>query len=195
MGIAKSKKFEALPIPDFPPLEPTRIEPDLLAGWLKNPDHANTPNFLVVDARDDDFPGGNIKGARNILRDVWLADEDEPDEVAELDRVIEEITGHEIVIFHCMHSIGRGPFSAQKLQEILQDEQPDSNLKIAILNGGWEFWSEEFVGDSDLVENEDVDVASKSKQSADTRFADHAQQVKAFKKNTKEKWKNNGLDG
>lgn len=70
-----------------------------------------------------------------------------------------------------------------------------SFIFFACFQGGWEFWSEEFVGDSDLVENEDVDVASKSKQSADTRFADHAQQVKAFKKNTKEKWKNNGLDG
>jgi rhodanese-related sulfurtransferase len=61
-------------------------------------------DYLIVDVRDDDFRGGNIKGAHNAPSSTFHAD---------VDDLVEQTKDTPIVVFHCMLSQQRGPKAAR----------------------------------------------------------------------------------
>ena len=61
------------------------------------------PDFVVVDVRDDDFIGGNIKGAVNIPSKDFLMD---------VDALVRQTKEVPLVIFHCALSQVRWVFQA-----------------------------------------------------------------------------------
>ena len=88
---------------------PSRCTASELADHLK--DDCTKQRWLVVDVRDDDYIGGNIVGA--VRRSVNLFEDDD-----DVDEFVQKVLSYqpvpERVIFHCMLSQQRGPFSARR---------------------------------------------------------------------------------
>jgi hypothetical protein len=61
-------------------------------------------DYLIVDVRDDDFRGGNIRGAHNSPSATFHAD---------VDRLVQDTKDTPVVVFHCMLSQQRGPKAAR----------------------------------------------------------------------------------
>ena len=61
-------------------------------------------DYIVIDVRDDDYRGGNIKGARNSPSALFHANVDE---------LVKSTKDVPTVVFHCMLSQQRGPKAAQ----------------------------------------------------------------------------------
>jgi rhodanese-related sulfurtransferase len=57
-----------------------------------------------VDVRDDDFRGGNIRGAQNSPSSTFHTD---------VDKLVQETKETPIIVFHCMLSQQRGPKAAR----------------------------------------------------------------------------------
>eukprot|EP00955_Chlamydomonas_euryale_P087003 364262-Chlamydomonas_euryale.AAC.19 len=72
------------------------IEATGLAALLRGPDAATA---LVIDVRDEDFEGGHVRGAVNILSDRFY-------EETSLDAIIEQCLTANVtkVVVHCMFS-------------------------------------------------------------------------------------------
>lgn len=64
------------------------ISPQELEALIKG----ETEDYLVVDVRDDDYRGGNIKGALNIPSEKFML---------ELHRLIDDTQSVSKIIFHC----------------------------------------------------------------------------------------------
>jgi len=61
-------------------------------------------DFVVVDVRDDDYAGGNIKGSLNRPSRDFLTN---------VDSLVKETKDVPLVIFHCALSQARGPKAAR----------------------------------------------------------------------------------
>ena len=61
-------------------------------------------DYAVVDVRDDDYHGGNIKGAHNSPASVFLA---------KVDDLVKQTQDVPLVVFHCALSQVRGPKAAR----------------------------------------------------------------------------------
>ncbi|KAH7914304.1 Rhodanese-like domain-containing protein [Hygrophoropsis aurantiaca] len=125
-----------------------------LAEIIKS-DKLPNKDYLVIDVRDDDWIGGNIKGSRNIPSLTFSAT------VGEL---VTEVKDIPTIIFHCALSQLRGPKAAQiyererlSITVTPSDEEgltfPDQ--KIYVLRGGFVQFQEQFRHDPALVENWD----------------------------------------
>ena len=123
------------------------LSPDELESRLL--DHDKSGSVLVVDVRDDDAVGGNIKGALHL----W----DSSDwENVSMPRLITEIATRkpDLVVFHCMESLRRGPRCAKRLFTYLQiNERLDKHPDIRILTGGADRWIRKHYKNPALVEN------------------------------------------
>lgn len=67
------------------------ISPQQLEALIKSKSH----DFLVVDVRDDDYRGGNIKGGINIPSEQFLR---------KLHKLIDDTRHLSKIIFHCAYS-------------------------------------------------------------------------------------------
>ncbi|KAK4047674.1 Cdc25 phosphatase Ibp1 [Microbotryomycetes sp. JL221] len=137
-------------------------------------DHSK-PNVqvVVVDVRDEDFKGGNIKGAINKPSQSWT-----DDTAIELVQQLEQVPN---VVFHCalshaqaleqsqnlttnqptaeqMKSFAPNPFQQSQYTGIesittppKQDHRPQQN--VFVLRDGFEGWVDKYGNDSNLVEN------------------------------------------
>ncbi|KAJ2761807.1 Cdc25 phosphatase Ibp1 [Coemansia nantahalensis] len=118
------------------------ISADELASIVGDP--AKTPgvDYLIVDARDEDYQIGHIPGAVNVpAHDIRLR----------AGKLIDKYRAVPLVVFHCALSQQRGPKSARIYSEIVQarleTEQPGSPLAsqtVQVLRGGFVGWAERF---------------------------------------------------
>ncbi|KAK4046462.1 Cdc25 phosphatase Ibp1 [Microbotryomycetes sp. JL201] len=131
--------------------------------------------YCIVDVRDEDFTGGNIKGATNVPSETWTEQS--------ADDLVKRLDGVENVIFHCALSQVRGPKAARRYAEALERSKGISNdlptadqaksfapnpfeksdgrstivdLKrqnVLVLRDGFEGWVGKYRDDPNLVEN------------------------------------------
>ncbi|KAF8799027.1 Rhodanese-like protein [Phlegmacium glaucopus] len=103
-------------------------------------------DFLVVDVRDDDYAGGNIKGCLNQpSRDFLMT----------VDGLVKQTKEVPIVIFHCALSQVRGPKAARIYAETRQNilQGNDKRQDIVILRDGFAQFQAKYRNDPELVEN------------------------------------------
>ncbi|KAJ3403518.1 hypothetical protein HDV05_007782 [Chytridiales sp. JEL 0842] len=128
------------------------IDPETLAGWLKDPTLKQGTDYAIVDVRDLDFKGGNIKGAINIPSHILLENPS---------AVLSKLEKPKKVVFHCMLSQVRGPKCANAYLRTLKDEVEaglrKSGQEVVVLRGGWEGFQERFGAEEELVENGEVE--------------------------------------
>lgn len=126
------------------------MEGDELAVLMKS-GKAPTKDFLVVDVRDDDYVGGNIKGCLNQpSRDFSMT----------VHNLVEQAKEVPIVIFHCALSQVRGPKAARIYAEVRQNILHGNEMRqdIVILRDGFTQFQVKYKNDPELVENWDEEV-------------------------------------
>jgi len=99
---------------------------------------------VIVDVRDTDFKGGNIRGALNIPSEHFYND-------AQVDDLVERFAQSQYVVFHCMFSQQRGPFCATKFASRLGAAQLPQKPQVFVLERGFSGWLSS--GNLDLCEN------------------------------------------
>lgn len=122
------------------------ISPDELAAIIKS-DKVPWQDYCVVDVRDDDWHGGNIKGAYNSPSHDFLS---------KVDDLVERTKTVPTVIFHCALSQVRGPKAARiyaETRDILQSKGQDTTHEVYVLSGGFQDFQAKFKNDPELVEN------------------------------------------
>lgn len=127
------------------------ITADRLAAIIKS-DKVPKTDYYVVDVRDDDWRGGNIKGSSNHPSYSFM------DSVNQL---VQETKDVPTVIFHCALSQVRGPKAARvyaETRDSLEAEGKDKAHEVLILQGGFTDFQAKFKDDPLLVENWDKDV-------------------------------------
>ncbi|GJE99838.1 Rhodanese-like protein [Phanerochaete sordida] len=127
------------------------IEPDDLASIIKS-DKVPWKDYCVIDVRDDDWHGGNIKGARNSPSHGFLV---------KVDELVRDTKHVPMVVFHCALSQVRGPKAARiyaETRSLLQAEGEDIPHEVLVLRGGFSDFQAKFRKDPHLVENWDSEV-------------------------------------
>jgi len=126
------------------------ITGDELAGIMKS-DKVPNQDYLVVDVRDDDYHGGNIKGALNMPSRHFLMN---------VDGLVKKAKDVPVVVFHCALSQVRGPKAARIYEETRQNVLSDSNddHQVYVLRDGFSQFQVKYKDDPTLVENWDEDV-------------------------------------
>lgn len=122
---------------------------DDLAQMMKS-DKTPAKDFLVVDVRDDDYEGGNIKGAMNYPSREFLLN---------VDKLVAETKDVPVMVFHCTLSQVRGPKAAriyQETRENIIDAAPEQ--AVYVLRNGFSDFQIKYKDDPLLVENWDRDV-------------------------------------
>ncbi|EGN98464.1 hypothetical protein SERLA73DRAFT_138929 [Serpula lacrymans var. lacrymans S7.3] len=122
-----------------------------LAKIVKS-DQVPHKDYLIVDVRDDDYVGGNIKGSHNLPSADFLRSVDE---------LVRKTNDVPKVIFHCALSQARGPKAARIYEEtrnMLQDQGKDIPHEVLILRGGFTEFQAQFRDDPKLVENWNAEV-------------------------------------
>ncbi|KAG6853926.1 hypothetical protein C0991_012417 [Blastosporella zonata] len=127
--------------------------------WIPAKSFSLKQDFIVVDVRDDDFAGGNIKGAINKPSNGFLTSVDE---------LVKDTKDIPLVIFHCALSQVRlyiiakysGPKAARIYEETRKNvlQGNDIPYEVAVLREGFQRFQEKFKDDPALVENWDKDV-------------------------------------
>ncbi|KAJ7486139.1 Rhodanese-like domain-containing protein [Mycena galericulata] len=108
-------------------------------------------DYLVVDVRDDDYAGGNIKHALNIpSREFQMSVYD----------LVQKSADVEVVVFHCALSQMRGPKAARIYEETRRNlnvaqEKPQ---EVYVLRDGFTEFQRKFKDDPALVENWEEEV-------------------------------------
>ncbi|ETW81626.1 hypothetical protein HETIRDRAFT_417717 [Heterobasidion irregulare TC 32-1] len=129
----------------------TYISPDELSELIKS-DKVPRKDYLVVDVRDDDYVGGNIKHSHNLPSNEFHSGVDE---------LVKQTKDVPTVIFHCALSQQRGPKAARiyaETRDNLQKEGQDKPHDVLVLRGGFTEFQEKFRNDPKLVENYDATV-------------------------------------
>ncbi|EEB97631.1 hypothetical protein MPER_03014 [Moniliophthora perniciosa FA553] len=128
------------------------ITGDELADIIKSSKVAKK-DYLVVDVRDDDFEGGNIKGALNKPSKDFLM---------HVDELVKDTKDVPLVIFHCTLSQVRGPKAARIYQEtrqnVLEEGNEGSITEVVVLRDGFSQFQVKYKDDPELVENWSKDV-------------------------------------
>ncbi|KAJ7029277.1 Rhodanese-like domain-containing protein [Mycena alexandri] len=126
------------------------ITGDELAKIIKSDKVANR-DYLVVDVRDDDYAGGNIKSALNLpSREFQMSAYD----------LVQKTADVKTMIFHCALSQMRGPKAARIYEETrsnlnLAREKPQ---EVYVLRDGFTDFQRRFKDDPALVENWEEEV-------------------------------------
>lgn len=119
----------------------TSLQPNTLAPLLLDP--TVQPKVAVIDVRDSDHIGGNIKGS------IWVP-VDQLD--ARLPELLRTLKDKEKVVFHCMLSQQRGPKAAlmyaraKERAEGKNDGSGESGgaekpaQEVCVLEGGFGSW-------------------------------------------------------
>jgi len=122
------------------------ISPDELAALIKS-DKVPMKDYCVVDVRDDDWYGGNIKGSHNSPSHGFLA---------KVDELVAQTKEVPTVIFHCALSQVRGPKAARiyaETRDLLQAQGEDKSHEVFVLQGGFHDFQAKYRHDPELVEN------------------------------------------
>ncbi|CAL1712419.1 unnamed protein product [Somion occarium] len=123
-----------------------------LATIIKS-DKVPLKDYFIVDVRDDDWRGGNIKGAHNAPSYDFLS---------KVDALVERTKNVPLVVFHCTLSQVRGPKAARiyaQTRHILHTSAGEGSVhEVCILRGGFQDFQAKFKDDPDLVENWDQEV-------------------------------------
>ncbi|KAJ7689163.1 Rhodanese-like protein [Mycena rosella] len=126
------------------------ISGDELAEIIKSDKIANK-DYLVVDVRDDDYTGGNIKNALNRpSREFHMGVYD----------LVQKTADVKVVVFHCALSQMRGPKAAriyEETRETLKVGQ-DKPQEVYVLRNGFTEFQRKFKDDAALVENWEEEV-------------------------------------
>ncbi|KAJ7643919.1 hypothetical protein FB45DRAFT_736751, partial [Roridomyces roridus] len=121
-----------------------------LAAMIKS-DKVAHKDYLVVDVRDDDFVGGNIK--------VRAIQGPKPDFSRRAVKLVEQVADVPVVIFHCALSQERGPKSARIYKEVRDHPQSKESVQeVYVLRGGFTEFQQQYSKDPLLVENWDEEV-------------------------------------
>ncbi|KAJ7600896.1 Rhodanese-like domain-containing protein [Mycena floridula] len=107
---------------------PRYISGTELAEIMKN--QVAHKDYLVVDVRDDDFEGGNIKHMKNIPSRQFLS---------QVDSLVSSTKDIPLIVFHCALSQARGPKAARIYEETARHMLNDTEAPIpdvAILRDG-----------------------------------------------------------
>ncbi|KAF9779656.1 Rhodanese-like protein [Thelephora terrestris] len=120
------------------------ISPQELETLIKS----KSKDYLIVDVRDDDYRGGNIKGGRNIPADQFHL---------KVHQLIDDTQNVSKIIFHCALSQQRGPKAARIYSEarLLHEGGTDVEYEVYALKGGFSDFQQLFRHDPELVENWD----------------------------------------
>ncbi|KAG7054383.1 Rhodanese-like protein [Colletotrichum scovillei] len=124
-----------------PKAKSPEIEADELMGLLEAQAAAgnNTPrDFLLVDVRRDDFEGGTISTSINFPAQSLY-------QTRPIIHQLCKQAGIKRVIFYCGSSNGRGPRSANWLQDYF-DELGETAVQAVILKGGIKGWVRRYGG-------------------------------------------------
>ncbi|KAF8964168.1 Rhodanese-like domain-containing protein [Flammula alnicola] len=122
---------------------------DELADLMKS-GKAPKRDFVIVDVRDDDYVGGNIKGSMNYPSQEFLMN---------VDGLVKQTKEVPLVIFHCTLSQVRGPKAARIYSETRHNAQgKDIKHEVAILRDGFSQFQVKYKDDPELVENWDKEV-------------------------------------
>ncbi|KIJ62590.1 hypothetical protein HYDPIDRAFT_114241 [Hydnomerulius pinastri MD-312] len=124
-----------------------RITGAELAEIVKS-DQKPWKDYLVVDVRDGDYRGGNIKGSYNLPSMKFKSG---------VDDLISKTNGVPKVIFHCKFSQERGPVAAgiYDARRILQETDGYRDQQVYVLQGGFNTFATTYKDDPLLVENWD----------------------------------------
>ncbi|KAF8158058.1 Rhodanese-like domain-containing protein [Crassisporium funariophilum] len=108
-------------------------------------------DFLVVDVRDEDYAGGNIKGSLNQPSAEFLMN---------VDGLVKKTKDVPVVIFHCALSQVRGPKAARIYAETRRNALGKSDIphEVIVLRDGFTQFQVKYKDDPELVENWDKDV-------------------------------------
>ncbi|KAI0789602.1 Rhodanese-like domain-containing protein [Abortiporus biennis] len=127
------------------------IEPDELAAIMKS-DKVPKKDYFIIDVRDDDYVGGNIKGSHNSPSYRFLS---------KVDELVEQTKNVPVIVFHCALSQVRGPKAARiysQTRAIQRNQNENVEHEVFILRGGFSDFQAKFKDDPDLVENWDKEV-------------------------------------
>lgn len=125
------------------------ISGDELAELMKS-DKTPAFDFVVVDVRDDDYVGGNIRGSINIPSREFLMN---------VNGLVKKTKEVPLIIFHCTLSQVRGPKAARIYSETRRNIQNDGlPQEVVILRNGFSQFQLKYKDDPTLVENWDSDV-------------------------------------
>jgi len=124
------------------------IDSDQLADIIKGKG-VPMKDYIVVDVRDDDYAGGNIKGCINQPSNGFLGS---------VDQLVKKTQDVSLVIFHCALSQMRGPKAARIYEETCQNLLVDKCPRVAVLRDGFSGFQAKFKDDLNLIENWDKDV-------------------------------------
>ncbi|KAJ8294768.1 Dual specificity phosphatase ibp1 [Rhodotorula toruloides] len=115
------------------------ISPDEVAGLILA--EPKRDDFLIIDVRSTDFPGGNLPGAVNITTREFRSDES----LTRLIRthILPRPSLH-LLILHCMRSQTRGPYAAQLLS---RSPSLPAHIDVRVMEGGFAGWWARFKGD------------------------------------------------
>ncbi|KAG8214622.1 hypothetical protein J3R82DRAFT_9698, partial [Butyriboletus roseoflavus] len=138
-----------------------------LASIVKSDKKPWQGNYLVVDVRDSDWRGGNIKGSHNLPSLKFQSG---------VDKLISRTKDVPMVIFHCKYSQERyiffsesasifdlidicdsGPVAAARYdaKRSLQEAEEYKNQQVYVLQEGFNMFAAKFKNDPLLVENWD----------------------------------------
>ncbi|KAJ7079787.1 Rhodanese-like domain-containing protein [Mycena belliarum] len=126
------------------------ISGDELAEIVKSDKVANK-DYLVVDVRDDDYAGGNIKDALNRpSREFHMGVYD----------LVQKTVDVKVMVFHCALSQVRGPKAARIYEETRSNLKlaQDKPQEIYVLRNGFTEFQRKFKDDPVLVENWEAEV-------------------------------------
>lgn len=131
--------------------QPEFMQPDHVAALLRAHKDGQE-NVVVLDVRDDDFVGGNIRDCVNIP--CW-----ELLEGSRMDAFIDEHLlnpgGRVVLVVHCYLSQQRGPLAARRIVQRLDQrcgEDERSKIRVCVLAHGWRRFSQMYKDEEDLVE-------------------------------------------
>ncbi|KAJ8468892.1 hypothetical protein ONZ51_g9353 [Trametes cubensis] len=129
------------------------ISPDELAAIIKS-DKVPGKDYCVIDVRDDDWAGGNIKGAQNAPSSQFYV---------HVHDLVQKTKNVPMVVFHCALSQVRGPKAARiyaQARDQLEGDGEDIPHQVLILRGGFSDFQAKYKDDPELVENWSKEVWS-----------------------------------
>ncbi len=131
----------------------TQMPRETLAALLLS---SPPPNLAIIDVRDSDHIGGNIKGS------TWVPSNTLDFRIPELLRSLKD---KDQVIFHCALSQQRGPSAALRyarerkgLAGKLVGDAEEKPQEVCVLVGGFNMWQAKYGEDERLTENYVKDV-------------------------------------
>ncbi|OSD07448.1 Rhodanese-like protein [Trametes coccinea BRFM310] len=122
------------------------ITADELAAIIKS-DKVPGKDYCVIDVRDDDWVGGNIKGAQNAPSSQFYV---------HVHDLVQKTKSVPTVVFHCALSQVRGPKAARiyaEARDQLEGDGQDIPHQVFILQGGFSDFQAKYKDDPELVEN------------------------------------------